>query len=127
MATTSMFQNINNFIGEISEMFDDMRFNTTRANQPNPYKEIEFVARHFKTEFGCEVSNEWLDDVLIDRHGARSMITPKHRYAVPIYNPTLELSNQDEYVKRSELTSLMRTQEFKNFIDNLKCTVHIEL
>lgn len=121
MATTSMFQNINNFIGEISEMFDDMRFNTTRANQPNPYKEIEFVARHFKTKYDCKLSNDWLDEVLTDRSGARSMLTQKHRYAVPIYNLALDSGNQDEYVRRFELISLMRTQEFKNFIDNLKC------
>ena len=122
--TTTMFQSINNFIGGISEIFDDVRFNNTRAKQPTAYKEIEFVANQFKTKFGCEVSNDWLDEVLTDRRGARSLLTQKHRYSVPIYNPTLEPSNQDEYVKRSELISLMRTQEFKNFIDNLKCKCH---
>jgi hypothetical protein len=121
MATTSIFQNINNFLGEISEIFDDVRFNNTRAKQPTAYKEIEFIVDHFKTEFGCEVSNDWLNSMASDRLAARLMLTQKHRYSVPIYNPTLELSNQDEYIKRSELTSVMRTMEFKNFIDNLKC------
>jgi hypothetical protein len=122
MATTTMFQSINNFIGGISEIFDDVRFNNTRAKQPTAYKEIEFVANSYKSKFGCESSNDWLDAVLTDRRGARSLLTPEHRYSVPIYNPTLEHSkNQDEYVKRSELTSIMRTMEFKNFIDNLKC------
>ena len=121
--TTTMFQSINNFIGGISEMFDDVRFNNTRAKQPTAYKEIEFIANHFKTKYDCKLGNEWLDEVLTDRRGARSMLTQKHRYSVPIYNPTLAYSssNQEEYIKRSELTSIMRSQEFKNFIDNLKC------
>lgn len=123
MATTStMIQSINNFIGGISEIFDDVRFNNIRAKQPTAYKEIEFVAGHFKTKFGCEVSNDWLNSMISNRHGARLMLTQKHRYSVPIYNPAQEPSqNQDEYIRRSEITSIMRTQEFKNFIDNLKC------
>ena len=121
MTPTSMFQNINNFIGEISEKFEDVRFANTRANQPSAYKEIEFIANHFKTKYDCKLSNEWLDEVLTDRRGARHMLTQKHRYSVPVYNPALDSENQDEYIKRSELTSVMRTLEFKNFIDNLKC------
>ncbi len=121
MATTSIFQNINEWFGVMSDGFATERFNNTRAKQPTAYKEIEFIANHFKTKYDCKLGNEWLDEVLTDRRGARHMLTQKHRYSVPIYNPALVSQNQDEYIKRSELTSVMRTMEFKNFIDNLKC------
>lgn len=121
-ATTTIFQNISNWFGKVSEVFETDKFNMQRDNQPNAYKEIEFIANYYKTNYGCEVSNDWLNSMASDRHAARLMLTQKHRYSVPIYNPDLEPLNPDEYIKRSELTKFMRDQEFKNFIGNLKCS-----
>lgn len=70
---------------------------------------------------GCEHTNQWLDDVLTDRRGARYLLTPKHRYAVPVHNPNLNPENPDECNKHSKLPNIMRTLEFVNFINQLKC------
>jgi len=99
-----------------------VEFNRRRERQHSAYKEIELIANHYKTNYGCEVSNDWLNSLASDRHAARLMLTQKHRYSVPVYNPNLEPANQDEYIKKSELTKFIHTLEFKNFIDNLKCS-----
>lgn len=79
-----------------------------------------------KNVFGCETGNKWLDGVLIDRYGARVMITQKHRYNIPIYDPKLATENHGEYIKRSELYDFMRNREFKKFIDNLSLSQTLE-
>jgi len=118
-----MFQNITNWIADASGFYENEKFNRNRESQPTAYKEIKYVVNSYKSKFGCVESNDLLDDIMTDKRGARSLLTPKHRYSVPIYNPNLvEPANQDEYVKRSEITSIIRTLEFKNFIDNLKCS-----
>lgn len=119
-ATTTIFQNISNWFGKVSEVFETDKFNMQRDNQPNAYKEIEFIANYYKTNYGCEVSNDWLNSMASDRHGARLMLTQKHRYSVPMYNPVGE-ENTNEYIRRSELTKILHETEFKNFIDSLKC------
>ena len=120
--TTTIFEGITNWFADVSGLYETEKFNRNRAKQPNAYKEIEFVANSYKSKFGCESSNRWLNDLMTDRRGARSLLTPKHRYSIPIYNPDLASENPDEYITRSELTKFMREQEFKNFIDKLKCS-----
>ncbi len=121
MATT-IINRINNFIDNIADTYFINRFDRQRATQATAQDEIKFIANHMKNKFGCETSNEWLCSTLADRRGARSLLTPAHRYIVPIYKPDFDLQKPDEYIKRSELYDIMRQQEFKQFIDNLKCS-----
>lgn len=80
--------------------------------------EIKICANQLCAKFGSKFRNEWLDDVLTDKRGARSLISAKNRRIVPIYNPTYAQSEQ--FVTHAEIYNIMHTFDFKKFIESLK-------
>lgn len=49
--------------------------------QHSAYHEIKILSKYYLRRYGCDASNRLLDDIMNDRRGARSLLTPKHRCA----------------------------------------------
>ena len=70
-AAITIFKMITNKFTEIEDY----------EGQPSAYHEIEILSKYYRRRYGCERNNQLIDDIMNDRHGARSLLTPKHRCA----------------------------------------------
>ncbi len=110
-------------MASIIKVYQDIIYNYQHSKHVNnPYDEIKFIANNWHSMYGCESTNKLLNDILEDRRGARSLLIPNNRYAVPVYNVhNLVTDGQDDYIRRSELNNIMKQYEFKSFINSVKC------